>query len=73
MTLPEITAGLAAHPDAARATPDGDPARPQCFQCLTVWGSGQCSVLSHWGRRDFANIGEVEGWLGGGMPDSWRA
>ena len=69
MTLPEITAALAAHPDAARATPDGDPARPQCF---TVWGSGQCSVLYHWGRRDFANIGEVESWLAGEIPRSWE-
>lgn len=73
MTLDEIIAGLNAHPDAKRASGDGDPARPVGLLELSVYPSGAVSVLYHWGRRSFRNAGELEGWLMAGlMPASWK-
>ena len=72
MTLPEITSALAAHPDAARPAGDADPSRENGFQEFTVFSSGACSALYHWGRRSFADLGEVEVWLAGEIPRSWE-
>ena len=72
MTLPEITSALAAHPDAARPAGDVDPSRENGFQEFTVFSSGACSALYHWGRRSFADLAEVEVWLAGETPRSWQ-
>ncbi len=70
--LCEIVSGLRAHPDAAVATADGDPARARGFQELTVFNSGAISVLYHWGRRSFASVEELQNWLAGDVPRSWQ-
>jgi hypothetical protein len=66
-----IVAGLRAHPDAGKPS-DNDPTRARGFQEFTVFDSGRCSVLYHWGRRTFADLGEVQGWLLGQRPNSWQ-
>ena len=68
----EILWKLRAHPDAARPAGDNDPARATGFQEFTVFESGACSVLYHWGRRTFASIQEVDAWLAGETPRSWQ-
>ena len=67
-----IVDGLRAHPDAAVPSSDSDPTRARGFQEFTVFANGSCSVLYHWGRRTFADLGEVEGWLLGELPKSWQ-
>lgn len=68
----EILWKLRAHPDAARPSADGDPLRPRGFQEFTIFDSGACSVLYHWGRRSFASVAEVDQWLAGEIPRSWQ-
>lgn len=70
--MEKIIGGLRAHPDAARPSADGDAARPRGLQEFTVFESGAASVLYHWGRRTFASVAEVEGWLAGEIPRSWQ-
>ena len=67
-----IVAAMRAHPDAAKPASDSDPTRARGFQEFTVFANGSCSVLYHWGRRTFSNLGEVEGWLLGQLPKSWQ-
>ena len=73
MSVDELVMALRCHPDAAVPAADNDPQRVRGFQNFEVFASGGCSVLYHWGRRSFASLAEVEVWLGGGFPDSWRA
>lgn len=70
--LPEIVLALQCHPDAAKPASDIDPTRAVGFQELAVFASGKVSVLYHWGRRSFASLAEVDVWLAGGVPESWR-
>ena len=70
--LPEIVLALQCHPDAAKPASDNDPTRARGFQEFTVFASGRCSVLYHWGRRTFADLGEVQAWLVGELPKSWQ-
>lgn len=72
IALTDILRGLKAHPDASRPAGDADPSRENGFQDFTVFESGTCSALYHWGRRSFADLAEVESWLAGEIPRSWE-
>lgn len=68
----ELLWALQSHPDAAKPASDNDPARARGFHSFTLFASGGCSVLYHWGSRSFASVAEVDVWLAGGVPDSWK-
>lgn len=68
----EILWRLKSHADAARPGGDGDPARATGFLSFSMSADGACSVLYHWGRRSFASIQEVDEWLAGRTPASWK-
>jgi hypothetical protein len=52
--------------------PSGDKARAEGFQALGIFADGCVRVTYHWGSRTFRGIEELEGWLGGRIPESWQ-
>ena len=73
MTISEIFAGLAAHPDASRPEAEAEPHRANGLMEVKLLPSGKVIALYHWGLREFANLDEVRLWLLGGLPPSWQA
>ena len=72
MTIARILELLSSHPDSERPSSEPEQGRVTGFQGLRITPFGRVIVEWHWGTRTFANLGELQGWLCGVTPPSWR-
>lgn len=72
MTIARILELLASHPNSARPSSEPERGRVSGFLGLRFTPFGRVIVEWHWGTRTFANLDELEGWLCGVTPPSWR-